>query len=74
MKQEKDYFEKELFGLNQQKSAASAGIGIGDLLCIVFVVLKLCHIIEWSWVWVLSPVWIPLLIVILCVILLKVLK
>jgi hypothetical protein len=27
---------------------------------VVFVVLKLTHVIEWSWWWVLSPLWIPL--------------
>ena len=27
------------------------------LLAVVFIVLKLCHVIEWSWWWVLSPLW-----------------
>lgn len=30
----------------------------GTLLQVAFVVLKLCGVIDWSWVWVLSPVWI----------------
>ncbi len=30
------------------------------LLLVAFIVLKLCHVIEWSWLWVLSPLWIPL--------------
>jgi len=30
------------------------------LLLITFIVLKLTHIIDWSWWWVLSPFWIPL--------------
>jgi hypothetical protein len=30
------------------------------LLGIVFVVLKLCHVIDWSWFWVLTPFWFPL--------------
>lgn len=29
------------------------------LLLVAFIVLKLCHVIEWSWLWVLSPLWIP---------------
>lgn len=29
------------------------------LLCILFIGLKLTGYIAWSWVWVLSPVWIP---------------
>ena len=27
------------------------------ILGIVFVVLKLCHVIAWSWIWVLCPFW-----------------
>ena len=40
---------------NQQ---ASGGIGFTGLLTIVFIILKLCGIITWSWWWVLSPLWI----------------
>ena len=29
-----------------------------SILTIVFVVLKLTHVINWSWVWILSPLWI----------------
>ena len=36
---------------------ASGGIGFTGLLTIVFIVLKLCHVIDWSWWWVLSPIW-----------------
>lgn len=36
----------------------SHGIGFTSLLTIVFIVLKLCGIIAWSWWWVLSPLWI----------------
>lgn len=39
------------------------GIGIGTVLFIVFLVLKLCGIITWSWWWVTSPIWIPIVIV-----------
>lgn len=35
---------------------------LGTLLCVAFVVLKLCDVITWSWLWVLSPVWISILI------------
>lgn len=30
------------------------------LLGVAFVILKLCKVINWSWVWVLAPFWIPL--------------
>ena len=37
----------------------SGGIGFCGLLAIVFIVLKLTNVIAWSWLWVLSPLWIP---------------
>lgn len=40
-------------------------IGFAGVLTIVFIVLKLCKVIDWSWVWVLSPIWISLLIALL---------
>lgn len=36
------------------------GIGFCGLLSIVFIILKLTHFIDWSWWWVLSPLWLPL--------------
>lgn len=33
-------------------------IGFGGLLTLIFITLKLCNVITWSWWWVLSPVWI----------------
>lgn len=38
----------------------SGGLGLGGVLLVVFVVLKLVGVISWSWVWVLSPLWIGL--------------
>lgn len=35
-------------------------IGLGTLLTVLFVGLKLTDHIDWSWVWVLSPLWIPM--------------
>jgi ABC-type antimicrobial peptide transport system permease subunit len=36
----------------------SGGLGFTGALTILFVALKLTHVIRWSWWWVLSPVWI----------------
>lgn len=44
--------------MSASSSSSSSGIGFTGLLTIVFIVLKLCHVIDWSWVWVLSPIWI----------------
>jgi len=41
------------------KQTTSTGIGFSGLLTIVFIVLKLTKVIDWSWWWVLSPAWIP---------------
>ena len=40
----------------------SSGIGFGGLLTILFIGLKLGKVIDWSWWWVLSPVWISIVI------------
>ena len=34
------------------------GLGIVSVLTIVFIVLKLLGVIQWSWIWVISPIWI----------------
>ena len=47
-------------------NSAGTGIGFCGLLTLVFIVLKLVGVIDWSWVWVLSPIWIPT--VLLCII------
>lgn len=37
----------------------AGGLSFLSVLLIVFIVLKLCGVIAWSWFWVLSPFWIP---------------
>ena len=36
-------------------------MGLDGVLLVVFIVLKLCGVIAWPWIWVLSPLWIGLL-------------
>lgn len=38
-----------------------SGLSFCEILTVVFIILKLCNIIKWSWLWVLSPAWITLL-------------
>lgn len=52
--------------MNNTQSTSSGGIGFGGLLTVVFITLKLCHVIDWSWWWVLSPILIPMGIFLLC--------
>lgn len=42
----------------RSSSSSSGGIGFVGLLAIVFITLKLLGKIDWSWGWVLSPLWI----------------
>lgn len=48
-----------------KENKQQGGIGFLGLLTILFIGLKLTGYINWSWVWVLSPIWLPLAIVIL---------
>ena len=44
---------------NENKTVVKKqGLGLGTVLTIIFVVLKLVGVIDWSWVWVLAPFWI----------------
>ena len=42
------------------------GISFYGLLFIVFLVLKLTRVIDWSWWWVTAPIWGSILIGIIC--------
>ena len=50
--------------MEKNNNASSGGIGFVGLLTICFIVLKLIGIINWSWLWVISPIWISAIIVI----------
>ena len=50
---------------NNNSSTQSGGIGFFGLLTIVFITLKLTGYITWSWLWVLAPLWGPLVFVLL---------
>lgn len=45
------------------KTNSGGGIGFLGLLAIVFIVLKLCNVIAWSWWWVTAPLWGPVALV-----------
>lgn len=56
---------------NMQTSASAS---FCDILLIVFIVLKLCHVINWSWWWVLAPFWIPVLLAIIAIIIIGIIE
>jgi len=43
--------------------STSSGIGLGGVLFVVFLVLKLIGKIDWSWWWVTAPLWIPVAVI-----------
>jgi hypothetical protein len=54
---------------NIKVSNSPGGVGFTGLLTIAFIVLKLTHVIDWSWLWVLSPLWIAVILSILLAVL-----
>ena len=41
------------------------GLNLGEVILVVFIILKLTKVIDWSWWWVLSPAWIGAIIAII---------
>ena len=56
--------------MDNKSTTVASSIGFCGLLTIAFIVLKLTHVINWSWIWVLSPLWIETLLAILLVVIL----
>lgn len=54
----------------EDKTNISIGPGFLGLLTILFIGLKLTGHIAWSWWWVLSPLWIPLAILVVALVIL----
>jgi len=42
--------------MNESNQTVATGTSLPTLLTVLFVALKLCGIINWSWWWVLSPI------------------
>ena len=51
-------FEYDIYKEYDKKTstAAKGGMSFLEVLLLVFIILKLCKIINWSWWWVLSPI------------------
>ena len=54
--------------MNTDVHVNGSSIGFAGALTLVFITLKLVGIIDWPWIWVLSPIWISLVLVILVLI------
>jgi len=53
---------------------STGGIGFVGWLTLLFIALKLTGFIEWSWFWVLSPLWITFVLAFFLVLIVQVLK
>lgn len=49
-------------------SNSSSGVELGTVLFLIFLVLKLVGVITWSWWWVTSPLWIPVALILMFII------
>lgn len=58
--------------MSSNRNSSSSGIGICGVLTIVFVVLKLVGVINWSWLWVLCPLWIDILLTVIVLIIIAI--
>lgn len=54
--------------MDGNKNTANNGINFATLLFIVFLILKLTNVIDWSWWWVTAPLWIGFVIAIILLI------
>lgn len=54
--------------MSNNKGTKEGGVGFLGLLQLAFIILKLVGVIEWSWLWVLTPIWLPMLIIIIMVV------
>lgn len=50
---------------NDKTNVTYHGIGFVDVLCLIFITLKLTHVIDWSWWVVLAPIWMQIVILII---------
>ncbi len=47
--------------MSTNSNSNSGGVGICTVLFIVFAVLQLAGVVEWSWWWITAPIWLPIL-------------
>jgi hypothetical protein len=58
--------------MSSNRNNSSSGIGICGVLTIVFIVLKLVGVINWSWLWVLCPLWIDILLTVIVLVIITI--
>ena len=51
---------KRMIIIPESRVQTEGGIGFFTLLALLFIGLKLGKVIDWSWWWILAPIWIPI--------------
>lgn len=54
--------------MSDRSNSAGGSALVPSLLLVLFIGLKLGHVIDWSWWWVMSPLWIPVVLTLLVLI------
>lgn len=49
--------------MSNVKTSTVNSFPLGIILFLIFMTLKLCGVIAWSWWWITAPIWAPILIV-----------
>ena len=60
--------------MSKKTSNTGNGIGFGGALFLIFIVLKLCRVIEWSWWWVTAPLWMPIALILGIIVVVEVVR
>lgn len=60
--------------MENKDKTPSYKIGVTGFLGVALIALKLIDIINWPWVWVLAPIWLPNLIMIIALMLVAIFK
>lgn len=58
--------------LREDGKVVYRGLGFFDALALVFIVLKLTGVINWSWWWVLAPIWMPIALLLIAVVIIAI--
>lgn len=60
--------------MENKDKTPSYKIGVTGFLGVALIVMKLSGIINWAWVWVLAPIWLPNLIMIIALMIVAIVK
>lgn len=58
--------------MSTESKSSSGGLGLGTILFVVFLTLKLTNVIDWSWWWVTSPLWISAIFFVFCMLIIAI--